>query len=98
MAMASGLIAAGKKGIVYNDQYDLWSPARQYMLYHGQPRILTEIASANLADPFINPNGDTRPLGPQQPRWNYPVPYDTGVWRLRDIIDYGSIAVFAALG
>ncbi len=97
MAMASELIAAGKKGIVYNDQYDLWTPARQYMLYHGQPRILTEIASANLADPFINPNGDTRPLGPQQPRWNYPVPYDTGVWRLRDIIDYGSIAVFAAL-
>ena len=97
MAMASKLIAAGKKGIVYNDQYDLWSPARQYMLYHGQPRILTEIASANLADPFVNPNGDTRPLGPQQPRWNYPVPYDTGVWRLRDIIDYGSIAVFAAL-
>ena len=97
IAMASALIADGKSGIVYNEQYDLWTPARQYMLYHGQPRILTEIASANLADPFINPNGRLQPLGPQEQRWNYPVPYKSGVWRLRDIVDYGSVAVFAAL-
>ena len=97
MAMASALIAAGKTGVVYNDQYDLWTPARQYMLYHGQPRILTEIASATLADPFVNPNGTDRPLGPQESRWNFPVPYDSGVWRLGDIVEYGSIAVFAAL-
>ena len=96
-AMASALIAAGKKGVIYNDQYDLWTPARQYMLYHGQPRILTEIASARLADPFINPAGKDQPLGPQESRWNYPVPYDKGVWHLRDIVDYGRIAVFAAL-
>ena len=67
------------------------------MLYHGQPRILTEIASARLADPFINPAGKDQPLGPQESRWNYPVPYDKGVWHLRDIVDYGRIAVFAAL-
>ena len=96
-AMSSALIAAGKKGIVSNEQYDLWTPARQYMLYHGQPRILTEIASARIADPFINPAGRSRPLGPQEPRVNYPVPYDSGVWRLRDIVEYGEIAVFAAL-
>ena len=97
MAMASALMAAGKKGVIYNDQYDLWTPARQYMLYHGQPRILTEIASARLADPFVNPAGSTRPLGPQESRWNFPVPYDKGVWRLGDIVEYGRIAVFAGL-
>ena len=97
MAMASALIADGKTGVIYNDQYDLWSPARQYMLYHGQPRILTEIASANLADPFYNPAGATRPLGPQQARSNFPAPYDRGVWRLADIVEYGRIAVFAGL-
>ena len=97
MAMASALIAAGKKGVIYDDQYDLWSPARQYMLYHGQPRILTEIASARLADPLYNPAGAHRPLGPQQPRGNFPVPYDRGVWRLSDIVEYGTIAVFAGL-
>ena len=97
MAMSSALVAAGKKGIVQNEQYDLWTPARQYMLYHGQPRILTEIASAKLADPLVNPAGADRPLGPQESRLNFPVPYDSGVWRLSDIVEYGEIAVFAGL-
>ena len=97
MAMAAALIASGKQGVIYNDQYDLWSPARQYMLYHGQPRILTEIASARLADPYHNPAGYGRPLGPQQRRSNFPVPYEHSVWRLSDIVEYGRIAVFAGL-
>ena len=96
-AMQSALIANGKKGIISGDQYDLWTPARQYMVYHGQPRILTEIASANLADPYVNPAGPNRPLGPQQARTNFPVPYDSGVWRIGDIVEYGEIATFAAL-
>ena len=96
-AMSSALIAEGKKGIISSDQYDLWTPARQYMVYHGQPRILTEIASANLADPYVNPRGPGRPLGPQEVRTNFPVPYDSSVWRLRDIVEYGEIATFAAL-
>ena len=96
-AMQSALIAAGKKGVISGDQYDLWTPARQYMVYHGQPRILTEIASANLADPYVNPAGPNRPLGPQQARTNFPVPYDSGVWRIGDIVEYGEIATFAAL-
>ena len=96
-AMASALVARGKKGIISSDQYDLWTPARQYMVYHGQPRILTEIASANLADPYVNPNGPNRPLGRQEARTNFPVPYDSAVWRLGDIVEYGEIATFAAL-
>ena len=67
------------------------------MVYHGQPRILTEIASANLADPFVNPAGADRPLGPQEARWNFPLPYRRGDWRLRQIVDYGITAVFAGL-
>ncbi|MCY4078250.1 MAG: M14 family metallopeptidase [Acidobacteria bacterium] len=96
-AMQSALIAAGKKGIISGDQYDLWTPARQYMVYHGQPRILTEIASANLADPYVNPAGPNRPLGPQQARTNFPVPYDSGIWRIGDVVEYGEIATYAAL-
>ena len=96
-AMAAALIAEGKGGVVYDQQYDLWAPARQYMLYHGQSRILTEIASARLADPFVNPAGPGVPLGPQEARLNFPLPYDRGTWRLGDIVDYGFTAVFAAL-
>ena len=96
-AMAAALIAEGKGGVVYDQQYDLWAPARQYMLYHGQPRILTEIASARLAYPFVNPAGPGVPLGPQEARLNFPLPYDRGTWRLGDIVDYGFTAVFAAL-
>ncbi len=97
VAMAAALIAEGKGGVVSNQQYDLWAPARQYMLYHGQPRILTEIASARLADPFVNPAGPDVPLGPQETRVNFPLPYDRSAWRLGDIVDYGFTAVFAAL-
>jgi Zinc carboxypeptidase len=96
-AMATALIAEGKGGVAFAEQYDLWTPARQYMVYHGQPRILTEIASVNLADPFVNPAGGDRPLGPQEARWNFPLPYRRPDWRLRQIVDYGVTAVFAGL-
>ncbi len=97
-AMASALVAEGKTGIEYLSRYDLWAPARQYMVYHGQPRILTEIASVELADPFVNPAGKDVPLGPQEVRWNYPVPYKSGEWRLRQIVDYAVTATFAGIG
>jgi Zinc carboxypeptidase len=97
-AMASALVAEGKTGIEYLARYDLWAPARQYMVYHGQPRVLTEIASVDLADPFVNPLGKAVPLGPQEARWNYPVPYRSGEWRLRQIVDYGVTATFAGIG
>lgn len=96
-AMATALVADGKGGVEFTRRYDLWTPARQYMVYHGQPRILTEIASVNLADPFVNPAGKDRPLGPQEVRWNYPLPYRRSDWRLRQIVDYGITVVFAGL-
>jgi len=96
-AMASALVAEGKGGVEWGNRYDLWTPARQYMVYHGQPRILTEIASVNLADPIVNPAGKNVPFGPQEARANFPLPYTRSDWRLRDIVDYGVTAAFAGI-
>jgi hypothetical protein len=49
----------------------------------------------NLADPLVNANG--APMGPQEPRWNIPVPYRKSEWRLRDIVDYGNTAALAGM-
>ena len=96
-AMAQALIAEGKEGVAWKEGYDMWTPARQYMVYHGQPRILTEIASVNLADPYVNPAGKDKPLGPQEPRWNFPLPYSKSEWRLSQIVDYGVTAAWAGI-
>jgi hypothetical protein len=97
LAMASQLVAEGKAGVEWSSRYDMWTPARQYMVYHGAPRILTEIASVNLADPYINPAGKDRGLGPQEPAANYPIPYRSGEWRFRQIVDYAVSVAFAGL-
>ena len=96
-AMASALVEEGKAGVEFYSRYDMWTPARQYMVYHGQPRILTEIASVNLADPFVNPAGADKGLGPQERSSTYPLPYTGGTWTLRQIVDYGKTVVFAGL-
>jgi hypothetical protein len=94
--MATDLAAAGKTGIAMNAMYDFWSPARQYQAYHGGVRILTESASVKLATPIkISPADITdNALGynPRERSWNYLNPWMEGTWRLRDIIDYQSIA------
>jgi len=97
-AMASALIGEGKQGVAWTENYDMWTPARQYMVYHGQPRILTEIASSggNLADPFVNPQKG-RPLGPQDPRATFPVPYSKDTWTLGQQVDYGVTAALAGM-
>jgi hypothetical protein len=97
-AMASALIGEGKEGVAWNQSYDMWTPARQYMVYHGQPRILTEIASSggNLADPFVNPQRG-QPIGPQESRWNFPVPYSKDTWTLGQQVDYGVTAALAGI-
>ncbi len=95
-AMASALLAEGKEGVAWNQQYDMWTPARQYMVYHGQPRILTEIAGGNLGDPYVNPQKG-RPLGPQESRWNFPAPYSKDTWTLGQQVDYGVTAALAGM-
>jgi hypothetical protein len=97
-AMASALLGEGKEGVAWLQGYDMWTPARQYMVYHGQPRILTEIASSggNLADPYTNPQKG-RPIGPQESRWNFPVPYSKDTWTLGQQVDYGVTAALAGM-
>lgn len=94
-AMASALIAEGKTGVAWEDSYDMWSPARQYMVYHGQPRILTEIANSNLADPVKSANG--QPLGWRESTAHFPVPYDKDTWTLGQQVDYGVTVAFAGI-
>ena len=95
-AMATALLAEGQEGVAWLQQYDMWSPARQYMVYHGQPRILTEIANSNLADPYVNPQRG-QPIGPQESRWNFPVPYSKDTWTLGQQVDYGITAALAGM-
>jgi hypothetical protein len=94
--MAVDLAAAGKTGVAMNAMYDFWSPGRQYQAYHGGARILTESASAKLATPItVTPDRiSDNALGynPRERSWNYLSPWMSGTWRLRDIIDYQSIA------
>ena len=97
-SMAAALIAEGKEGVAWVEGYDMWTPARQYMVYHGQPRILTEIANSgpNLADPYVNPQKG-QPLGPQESRWNFPIPYSKDTWTLGQQMDYGVTAAIAGI-
>jgi hypothetical protein len=95
-AMATALLAEGKEGVAWLEGYDMWAPARQYMIYHGQPRILTEIASSGLADTYVNPQKG-RPIGPQEPRWNFPVPYSKDTWTLQQQVDYGITVALAGM-
>jgi hypothetical protein len=94
-AMAHALLSEGKEGVAWEDQYDMWSPARQYMVYHGQPRILTEIANSSLADPVKSANG--RPLGWQDSRAHFPVPYTKDTWTLGQQVDYGVTVAIAGM-
>ena len=94
-AMAEALLSEGKEGVAWEDAYDMWSPARQYMVYHGQPRILTEIANSNLADPIKSTNG--QPLGWRDSRAHFPVPYSKDTWTLQQQVDYGVTVAFAGM-
>ena len=98
--MASDLIGEGKKGVVINGVYDLWSPARHYQCYHGGLRILTESASVNIASPIEMPFerlGPGRGYDARQASWNLPAPWPGGTWHLRDIVDYQTSAFYSLL-
>ena len=95
-AMAADLTAAGKTGIAIHGVYDFWTPSRHYQAFHGGLRILTESASARIASPLtLGPSqiAETA-LGynPRERSWNYLEPWLGGTWRLRDIVDYQTIA------
>ncbi|MFE9658124.1 M14 family zinc carboxypeptidase [Micromonospora sp. NPDC006431] len=96
MEISRSLTAEGKKGVQWGSTYDYWTPSRQYMTYHGAPRILVEAASAqDLAYTYKSSNGG--PIGPQEPDTNFIEPYDQSTWTLAQIVDYLDTAVFGAL-
>jgi hypothetical protein len=99
--VAVDLAAAGKKGVVINALYDFWTPSRHYQAYHAGMRILTESASARLASPLTVKPEQIQATGlgynPRERSWNYLEPWEGGVWRLRDIIDYQLLAFESVL-
>ncbi|TDI07870.1 MAG: hypothetical protein E2P08_05195 [Acidobacteria bacterium] len=99
-SLFSAFIAAGKKGIVTQAIYDAYTPARAYQHYHGGVRILLETARVHLATPIYLNKGELRSgdnYNVHRPSWNFPVPWEGGVWRLRDIVEYQKIGLRAAL-
>jgi Zinc carboxypeptidase len=88
----------GKQGILIHGVYDMWSPARHYVAYHGGLRILTESASANIASPREIPFEKLdHGIGydAKVAAWNFPNPWKGGTWRIGDIVDYQTDAFFA---
>ena len=76
----------GLPGVWSRRQFDAWSPARAYMHYHGGVRVLTEVASADGADPLLNalaPRGDAGTAGK-----DHELPWKGGRWGLDDIVRY----------
>ena len=101
MAMASDLTAAGKKGVAVNAIYDYFTPARHYQSYHGGMRLLSESASVRYATPVRIPFSSLQTRGrgfnAQEASWNFLEPWPGGEWKLRDIVDYQSIAFESVL-
>lgn len=98
MDTARDLIAQGKSGVLVDGVYDGWSPARQYAVYHGGLRLLTESASVRIASP-VNIPFDRLGTGigydAKVAKWNFPNPWPGGEWHLSDIMDYQLSAFFS---
>lgn len=100
LIIAQELTAQGKTGIAVNCIFDAYTPSRQYQLYHGGVRILSELASVKIATPVTIRAEELRPgrgIDPRLPSWRQPAPWPGGVWRLADIINYNVSATFALL-
>lgn len=98
--MAAEMMSQGKKGVVINAQYDLFTPARAYQHYHGGARILSETASARLATPIQIPAEQlrgARGFNATERSWNFPDPWEGGTWGLPQIVDYMESAAMALL-
>ena len=95
--MAWALQQAGKTGVGDGITYDLWwnGGARSTPTRHNMIGLLTEAASVRIATPItLKPEEVSANAGSlrNEPRVNYPSPWQGGTWRLRDIMDYELIA------
>ncbi len=98
--MAAEMTRDGHTGIVTNAIFDIYTPARAYMHYHGGVRILSETASASWARPLDIPferlsgdaNYDARVMSS-----NFPAPWPGGRWGLDDVVTYMEEGAMALL-
>ncbi len=89
--MAADMTRRGFHGVVTGAIFDIYTPARAYMHYHGGIRILSEAASALVSNPIYQELEDLRPARDYDPRVmsvNFPSPWQGGRWGLDDIVDY----------
>ncbi len=94
--IATELTSEGKTGVMHSVIFDAWTPARAYHHYHGGIRILTEVASVELATP-ITVKFDELSREVREPSVRMPLPWKGGPWRLEDIVDYDYSAAKAVL-
>jgi len=100
-AMALRLEEAGKTGVGSNMIFDSYWPGgtRNTAWWKNVVGLLTEVASARIATPvYVEPGelrGGVKGLPEHARRANYLSPWEGGWWRLRDIIDYETIATWS---
>ena len=102
-AIALRMEEDGRSGVVQNAIYDYYWPGYEDSapLGHNTVCILTEVASARLANPINVPpaelQGTPRGLPEYRAQVNFPNPWPGGVWRLRDIVDYDLSAAYGLI-
>jgi hypothetical protein len=90
----------GYDGIVTDAIFDIYTPARAYMHYHGGVRILSETASANSARAIeidFDDLGGSAEYDAKVMSSNFPSPWLGGRWGLDDIVDYMETAAVSIL-
>lgn len=95
-AIATALVAEGKRGAVHGEIFDAWTPARAYAHYRGAPRVLLEAASTELGWPVALPSGRLSPAARNR-TVRHPHPWTGGRWGVDDVIAYFQTAVVSAL-
>jgi hypothetical protein len=98
--MAAEMTRDGMDGVVTHAIFDIYTPARAYMHYHGGVRILSETARSDWANPVHQRMQDLRPTRDYDPRVmsaNFPSPWEGGRWGLDDAVDYMEAGAMALL-
>ena len=96
--MATELQERNKTGVVFKAIFDNWWQGgnRTTPYRHNVIGILTEAASAKVASPIFQRYRELRAGGRGMPQYapavNFPEPWPGGWWRLRDIVEYETIA------
>src|SRR3954464_9354450 len=101
--MAFRLEQANKSGLIYGYSFDAYwlGGTRNTGWWKNITGLLLETASARVASPLrvdsTELRGGSKGLVDYKPTINHPNPWQGGVWRMRDIMDYERIASDALL-